>query len=120
MTPADFARRATDDAKRAGNGVALDPITLIVIAAALTAAVEYIVTHCLDWLTHHVVTSPNAAHRGTLRLWVVRPAVQKALRDAGHPPGIDRHTIEDRVVAGLLSAGQGLTEAEFASLKGSR
>ena len=115
MTPDDFIDRAEAAALPAGSEPKIDPLTVIVVVAALTAAVEYIVTHCLDWLTEHIARSPNAAQRGVLRLWVVGPAVRRAAKDH---PGLDRRQIEDRVMAGLLAAGQSLTTEEFNSLKG--
>lgn len=119
MTPKDFEDRAKAAALPPG-GVAMDPITLIVLAAALTAAVEYLVTHCLDWITEHITRSPNAAQRGVLRLWVVKPAVRRAAKERGVDlDADDLRKIEDMAVSGILTAAQSLTPAELASLKGS-
>lgn len=119
MTQDDLVERAKAGALPSIGEPELDPISLIIIAAALSAAVGWLVERCLDSLWPKDLASPTLIHRFRLRHYYVRPAVEQAIAAKGleYMSREQRADIEDRVMGGLLYAGRTVTARELDGLK---
>lgn len=132
MTRTEFVQLASDQVH--GENCELNEFEIAAILAAIGTAVSYLVTECLDKLTHKDVTRPNRMQKWALRRIAVK-AVDRTATE--HPSGgralwygvksawreddedVRRRMCEAEyeVYDALLCAGRALTPQQFESLK---
>ncbi len=105
MTTSDLANRALSHVD--SQGVQIDPISLTILLAILSAVISHYVERCLNRVDHRTVASPNFIQRGVL--WV-------DCLSASRKHGGTREAAKQAYDA-LLKMGAGLSESDLASIK---
>lgn len=115
----ELQRRALAHATNQG-AVKLDPISLLILSAILSAVISHLVKKCLNHIDPSTVRNPGLYRRWQLRRLVRQgcgdPAVYEQAQAAGLDVGATDHAWGHMAYVALLKTGADLSESEAFAL----